>query len=65
VKRITELENCLWRLADTIWNSTDMGKHPELRALAKQAKLVLKNRLEIDDSRHRFHSEWGPFQDDL
>ena len=59
VKRITELENCLWRLADAVLNSPDVDNHPELRAAAEEAKLVLKNRLEVDDSKHRFHSELG------
>lgn len=58
VKRITELENCLWRLADAVLTSPDVGHHPQLRAVAEEAKLVLKNRLEVDDSKHRFHSEW-------
>jgi Zn-dependent oligopeptidase len=57
VKRITELENCLQRLASAILTSSDVDKHPELRTAAEQAKLVLKNRLEVDESRHRFHSE--------
>jgi len=65
VKRITELENSLQRLASAVMTSTDLEKHPELRAAAEDAKLVLKNRLEVDDSKHRFHSELGPFNDDL
>jgi hypothetical protein len=65
VKRITELENCLWRLANAVLSSSDVDKHPELRAAAEEAKLVLKNRLEIDESKHRFHSELGVFQDEL
>ena len=59
VKRITELENCLWRLADAVLTSPDVDNQPELRAAAEEAKLVLKNRLELDDSKHRFHSELG------
>ncbi|HYL82858.1 MAG TPA: hypothetical protein VE263_01385 [Candidatus Angelobacter sp.] len=59
VKRTTELENCLWRLADAVLNSINVDKNPELRAAAEQAKLVLKNRLEIDESKHSFHSELG------
>ena len=62
VKRITELENCLWRLANAILTSQDAHKYPELRAAAEQAKLVLKDRLEIDDNKHRFHSELGTLQ---
>jgi hypothetical protein len=65
VKRITELENSRQRLASAVMTSTDLEKHPELRAAAEDAKLVLKNRLEVDDSKHRFHSELGPFNDDL
>jgi hypothetical protein len=45
--------------------SCDPDKHPELRAAAEDAKLVLKNRLEVDESNHRFHSELGVFKDDL
>jgi hypothetical protein len=65
VKRITELENSLQRLASAVMTSSDLDKHPELRAAAEDAKLVLKNRLEVDDSKHRFPSELGPFNDDL
>ena len=65
VKRITELENCLWRLADAVLTSPDVDNLPELRAAAEEAKLVLKNRLELDDSKHRFHTELGAFKDDL
>src|ERR1700720_209672 len=50
VKRITELENCLQRLASVVLASSDVERHPELRAAAEQAKLVLKNRLEVDDT---------------
>ena len=65
VKRITELENCLYRLASAALSSSDVDRHPELRAAAEEAKLVLKNRLEVDDTKHRFHSELGVFKDDL
>ncbi|HVH72005.1 MAG TPA: hypothetical protein VNB49_12940 [Candidatus Dormibacteraeota bacterium] len=63
VKRITELENCLWRLTDSLLNSIDMSKHPELRTVVEQAKLVLKNRLEIEESKHCFQSELGVIKD--
>ncbi|MGC2801228.1 MAG: hypothetical protein WCA41_05285, partial [Candidatus Acidiferrum sp.] len=53
-KRITELENCLQRLASAVMTSIHDDKHPELRAAAEEAKLILKNRLEIDESKHRF-----------
>jgi Zn-dependent oligopeptidase len=62
VKRITDLENCLWRLADAVLHSSSLGRHPELRAAAEQAKLVLKNRLEMDESKHRFRSELGSIE---
>lgn len=65
VKRITELENCLARLANAVLALNEIHKHPELRAAAEEAKLILKNRLEVDDSKHRFHSELGVFKDDL
>ena len=65
VKRITELENCLWRLANAILTSPDLDKQPELRAAAEQAKLLLKNRIEIDDHKHRFNTELGLFKDEL
>jgi hypothetical protein len=64
VKRITELENCLWRLADAL-SSVNLESHPELRAALEEATLVLKNRLEVDDGKHRFHSELGVFRDEL
>jgi hypothetical protein len=65
VKRITELENCLQRLASAMLASSDGDRHPELRSAAEEAKLLLKNRLEIDDSKHRFHSELGVFKNEL
>jgi hypothetical protein len=64
VKRITELENCLWRLADAL-SSMNLDHHPELRRALEEATLVLKNRLEVDDGKHRFHSELGAFKDEL
>jgi len=63
VKRITELENCLWRLANAVLASVDVDKLPGLRAAIEEAHLVLKNRLAIDDSKHRFHSELGRSKD--
>jgi hypothetical protein len=65
VKRITELENCLQRLASAVLTSSEVDRHPELRAAAEEAKLVLKNRLEVDDTKHRFHSELGVIKDEL
>jgi len=64
VKRITELENCLWRLADAL-RSMNLDSPAELRAALEEAKLVLKNRLEVDDGKHRFHSELRVFKDEL
>jgi hypothetical protein len=65
LKRITELENCLQRLASAVMTSSEVDRHPELRAAAEEAKLVLKNRLEVDDNKHRFHSELGVIKDEL
>jgi hypothetical protein len=65
VKRITDLENYLRHLASAVWASSDAGRQPELRAAAEEARLVLKNRLEIDDTKHRFHSELGVVKDEL
>jgi hypothetical protein len=65
VKRITELENCVWRLANAVLTLSDVERYPELRAAAEEAKLVLKNRLEVDESKHRFPTELGVFRDDL
>jgi len=66
-KRITELENCLWRLADAATQSAKSQEDPVLRAAIEEARFVLNNRLEVDDAKHRFHSELGeePFSDDL
>jgi Zn-dependent oligopeptidase len=63
VKRITELENCLQRLASAVINSVWAHRDAELRTAAEQAKFVLKNRLEIDESKHRFHSELGRIEE--
>jgi hypothetical protein len=65
VKRITELEDCLLRIANAVLASSDIDKHPELRAPAEEAKLVLKNRLEVDNTKHRLRTELGVFKDDL
>ena len=59
VKRITELETCLQQLASAAMASLNRGDHADLRAAVEDAKLVLKNRLEIDESKHRFQSELG------
>jgi len=65
VQRIAELENCLQRLANAVLASSAIEKRPELRTVAEEAKLVLKNRFEVDNTKHRFHSELGVFKDDL
>jgi hypothetical protein len=59
VKRITELENSLWQLANAVSSSVDLRQHPEVRTAVEEAQLALKNRIEIDETRHRFHSELG------
>lgn len=70
VKRITELENCLWRLADAATQSNKREEDPVLRAAIEEARFVLNNRLEVDDAKHRFQSALDttgeePFPDDL
>jgi hypothetical protein len=57
VKRITELETCLQHLASAAMAAIRDDRYPELRSAAEEAKLVLKNRLEVDEREHRFHSE--------
>ena len=68
-ERITELENCLQRLANAVWASGLIDKNPALRAAAEEAALVLKNRLEVDDVasriKKRVNARLEPFQDDL
>jgi hypothetical protein len=64
VKRINVLENCLQRLANAALALNNINRHPELRAVAEEAKLLLKNRLEVDDTRHQFHSELGLCKDE-
>lgn len=64
VKRITELETCLQHLASVVMTAIQDDRHPELRAAVEEAKLVLKNRLEIDESKHQFHTELGSIIDD-
>src|ERR1700687_4316234 len=53
VKRITDLENCLQRLANAVFASDNIEANSELRRLAEEAKLVLKNRLEVDNTKHQ------------
>jgi hypothetical protein len=65
VKRITELENSLWRQADVATQSNKGDEDPDLRLAIEEARLVLNNRLEVDDGKHKFDSELGPFNDDM
>ena len=65
VKRITELENTLLRLANAVFALSDSEDHPEIRPIAEEAKLVLKNRLEVDNMKHQIHTELGPFENQL
>jgi hypothetical protein len=51
--RITELENCLQRLANAVMALDDIQRHARLRDVAEQAAIVLKNRLEVDDLTRR------------
>ena len=48
--RITQLENCIWRLCD------ELSRFDKQNRLLVEAALVLKNRLEVDPEAHRFHS---------
>jgi hypothetical protein len=57
------LENCLQRLASAAMTLIQDDRHSELRAAAEEAKLLLKNRLEVDESKHRFHSELGAIKE--
>ena len=67
--RITELENCLQRLANAVWASGLIDKFSGLRATTEEAAIVLKNRLEVEDVasriRKRVSARVAPFQDDL
>jgi hypothetical protein len=48
-KRITELENCLQRLANAVLALDDIDRRPKLRATVEGAAILLKNRLEVGD----------------
>lgn len=63
VKRITELETSLQRLASAAMKFAREQQAPELLLLAEEAKLVLKNRVEIDESKHKFLSELGRIEE--
>lgn len=45
--------------------TSDIERHPELQAIAEEAELEPKNRLEAEETKHRLHSELGVFKDDL
>jgi hypothetical protein len=70
-KRITELETSLQVLANAAMRVLNEDAHEErrdknrstLRATVEEAKLTLKNRLEIDETKHRFQSELGSIID--
>jgi hypothetical protein len=49
-QRITDLENMIWKLCQEI------DSH---NPIVEEAKLLLKNRLEIDETAHRFNSVLG------
>ena len=67
--RVTELENCLQRLANAVWASGLIDKGSGLRAATEEAAFVLKNRLEVGEVasriRKRVTAVVEPFQDDL
>lgn len=67
--RITELENCLQRLANAVWASGLIDKGSGLRAATEEAAIVLKNRIEVGDVasriRKRVSARVEPFKDDL
>jgi len=67
-ERITELENCLQRLANAVWASGLIEKDSGLRTATEEAAIVLKNRLEVADVasriRNRVRRRLEPFQDD-
>src|SRR6202021_3868111 len=48
VKRINELENCLQRLANAALALSDVARHTELRTVAEEAQLALKNPLGVE-----------------
>lgn len=68
-ERITELENCLQRLANAVWASGLIDKGSGLRAATEEAAIVLKNQLEVGEVasriRKRVSARLEPFQDDL
>lgn len=67
--RITELENCLQRLANAVWASGLIDRSSAVREATEDAAIVLKNRLEVGDVasqiRKRVRARVKPFEDDL
>jgi hypothetical protein len=51
--RITDLENCLQRLASAVIALPDINRRRRLQAVAEEAATLLKNRLEVDDLTRR------------
>src|SRR5271154_1565674 len=53
VKRVTELEDCLWAVADVLVRARKLfwrrAQAEEVDTVIERAKLLLKNRLEIDE----------------
>jgi hypothetical protein len=68
-ERITELENCLQKLANAVVAEPDINRRTKLRAMAEEAAQVLKNRLEVADLtrrvKQRVRSRLGTFEDEL
>jgi hypothetical protein len=68
-ERITELENCLQRLANAVRASGLIDKGSGLREATEEAAIVLKNRLEVGEVasriRKRVSERLEPFQEDL
>ena len=67
-ERITQLEDCLQRLANAVSASGLIEKDSGLRTATEEAAIVLKNRLEVADVasriRNRVRRRLEPFQDD-
>lgn len=68
-ERISALEGSLQRLANAALALNDIERHRKLRALAEEAGVLLKSRLEVDDLRRRVseraRAKREAFQDDL
>jgi hypothetical protein len=53
VKRITDLENCIWRLCQEL---VRLEPH---NPVVEEGTLLLKNILEVDEKAHTFRSQLG------